>query len=155
MQHEPWDFINAARTLRLHAHSVQPSQTQNGSKKRQLVSLISGRSKIKVTPFPITLVQHHTYVQVVYIILVKINHLYIKYQIKFLERKLFHQFKNNTIKITFYFTTYFFAQNFKFQGYGQYYMYGSVIDVHANVNQIQSILPHLPHDGATIGVFFK
>jgi len=34
-------------------------------------------------------------------------------------------------------------------------MNGSVINVLANVNQIQSILPHLPHDNATIGVFFK
>jgi len=34
-------------------------------------------------------------------------------------------------------------------------MHGSVVNVLANVNKIQSILPYLPHDGATIGVFFK
>jgi len=34
-------------------------------------------------------------------------------------------------------------------------MHGSVINVPTNVDQIQSILPHLPHDGATIGVFFQ
>jgi len=32
----------------------RPSQTQNSSKKRQLGSLISGRSKVRVTPFSIT-----------------------------------------------------------------------------------------------------
>jgi hypothetical protein len=34
-------------------------------------------------------------------------------------------------------------------------MHGNVINVLTNVNQIQLILPHLPHDGAIIGVFFK
>jgi hypothetical protein len=34
-------------------------------------------------------------------------------------------------------------------------MHGSVIDVLANVHQTQSILRRLPHDGATICVFFK
>jgi hypothetical protein len=34
-------------------------------------------------------------------------------------------------------------------------MHGNVINVPTNVDQTQSILPHLPHDGATIGVFFK
>jgi hypothetical protein len=34
-------------------------------------------------------------------------------------------------------------------------MHDNVINVPAHVDQIQSILPHLPHDGATIGVFFK
>ncbi len=29
-------------------------------------------------------------------------------------------------------------------------MHGNVINVHANVNQDQSILPHLPRDGITI-----
>ncbi len=32
-------------------------------------------------------------------------------------------------------------------------MHGSVIDVLTNMNEIQSILPHLSHDDATIGVF--
>jgi hypothetical protein len=40
--------------------------------------------------FKLNLFQHHTYVQVVYIILVKINHSYIKYQIKILKTKSFH-----------------------------------------------------------------
>ncbi len=34
-------------------------------------------------------------------------------------------------------------------------MHGSVLNVLTNVNQTQSILPRLPHDGATIDVFFK
>jgi hypothetical protein len=34
-------------------------------------------------------------------------------------------------------------------------MHGNVNNVLANVDQTQSILPHLPHDGATIGVFLK
>jgi hypothetical protein len=55
----------------------------------------------------------------------------------------------------FYFTTSCFAQIYKLQGYGQYKMHGSVINVLANVDQTQSILPHLPHDGVTTGVFIK
>jgi hypothetical protein len=34
-------------------------------------------------------------------------------------------------------------------------MHGSVINVLLNVNQIQPKIPHLPHDGATIVMFFK
>ncbi len=34
-------------------------------------------------------------------------------------------------------------------------MHGSVINVPTNVNQTQSILSHLPHDGTTICVFLK
>jgi hypothetical protein len=34
-------------------------------------------------------------------------------------------------------------------------MHGSVINVLANVNQTQSILPRSSHDGAIVGVFFK
>jgi hypothetical protein len=34
-------------------------------------------------------------------------------------------------------------------------MHGSGINVPENVDQIQSILPHLPRDGATIRVFLK
>jgi hypothetical protein len=30
-------------------------------------------------------------------------------------------------------------------------MHGNVINVLTNVDQIQSILPHFPHDGTTIG----
>ncbi len=34
-------------------------------------------------------------------------------------------------------------------------MHGTIINVLANVDQIQSILRCLPHDGATIVVFLK
>jgi len=34
-------------------------------------------------------------------------------------------------------------------------MHGSVINVPTNVNQIQSILPHLPHDDTIINMFFE
>jgi hypothetical protein len=34
-------------------------------------------------------------------------------------------------------------------------MHSSVINVPTNVNQTQSILPCLPHDGATINMFLK
>jgi hypothetical protein len=34
-------------------------------------------------------------------------------------------------------------------------MHGSVNNVLVNMNQIQSILPCLPHESATIGVFLK
>jgi hypothetical protein len=34
-------------------------------------------------------------------------------------------------------------------------MHGSVINVPTNVDQTQSILPRLPHDGVIIGVFLK
>ncbi len=34
-------------------------------------------------------------------------------------------------------------------------MHGNIINVPTNVDQIQSILPRLPCDGATISVFFK
>jgi hypothetical protein len=34
-------------------------------------------------------------------------------------------------------------------------MHGSVINVPANVDQTQLILPYLPHDGETICVFLK
>jgi hypothetical protein len=46
----------------------------------------------------------------------------------------------------FYFTTFVFVQIYKLYGYGQYTIHGSVINVFANVNQIQSILPHLLND---------
>jgi hypothetical protein len=55
----------------------------------------------------------------------------------------------------FYFTTLAFAQIYKLQRYCQYKMHGNVINVPENVDQTQSILPHLPHDGAIICVCFK
>ena len=48
-----------------------------------------------------------------------------------------------------------FAQIYKIQGYGQYKMHRSIINVLANVNETQSILPHLPQDDSIIGVFLK
>ncbi len=60
----------------------------------------------------------------------KINHPYFKYQIKF-------------------------SQIYKLQGYEQYNMHDNFINVLANVDQTQWTFPHLPHDGATIGVFLK
>jgi hypothetical protein len=47
-----------------------------------------------------------------------------------------------------------FAQIYKLQGYKLYKMHGSVINVPINVNQTQSIVQRLPHDGAIIVVFF-
>jgi hypothetical protein len=48
-----------------------------------------------------------------------------------------------------------FAQIYKLQGYMQYNMHGSVMNVPTNVDQIKSILPRSSNDGATIGVFLK
>jgi hypothetical protein len=58
----------------------------------------------------------------------------------------------NFLKISSWFV---YTQIYKLQRYGQYKMHGNVINVPANVDQIQSILSHLLHDGATICVFFK
>jgi len=44
-----------------------------------------------------------------------------------------------------------FVQIWQLQGYGQYSIKGNIINVLANVNFTQSILPHLPHNEATIG----
>jgi len=85
----------------------------------------------------------------------KINHAYIKYQIKFLKNNYSISLKINTIKRTSISPHFAFAQIYKLQGYGQYKMHGSVINVPANVDQTQSILSHLPHDGVTIYVLFK
>ncbi len=83
----------------------------------------------------------------------KINHLYIKYQIKNLETKLFPLIQKLTqLEKRFISPRLIFAQIYKLQGYGQYKIHGNVINVPTNVDQTQSILPHLPHDGATIGV---
>jgi hypothetical protein len=48
-----------------------------------------------------------------------------------------------------------FAQIYKLQGYGQYKMHDSVINVPTNVDQTQSILSCLSNDGVIIGVFLK
>jgi hypothetical protein len=44
-----------------------------------------------------------------------------------------------------------FAQIYKLYGYEQYRLHGSVINVFIDMNQIQSILPFVPHNDATIG----
>ncbi len=44
-----------------------------------------------------------------------------------------------------------FVQIWQLQGYGQYSIKGNIINVLTNVNFTQSILPHLPHNEATIG----
>jgi hypothetical protein len=86
----------------------------------------------------------------------KIKHPYIKYQIKNLETKLFHKFKKLTqLEECIISSCFVFVQIYKLKGYGQYKMHDSVINILTNVNQTQSILSHLPHDGATIGVFLK
>jgi hypothetical protein len=48
-----------------------------------------------------------------------------------------------------------FAQIWQLQGYGQYNIKGSIINVPSNINSTQSILPHLPHDEATIVLSLK
>ncbi len=48
-----------------------------------------------------------------------------------------------------------FAQIWQLQGYGKYNIEGNIINVPSNINSTQSILPHLPHDEATIGLSFK
>ncbi len=50
---------------------------------------------------------------------------------------------------------FFFVQIYKLYGYGQSKMHGSVINVVTNMNEIKSILSHLPHDDTIIGVFIK
>jgi hypothetical protein len=46
-----------------------------------------------------------------------------------------------------------FAQIYKIHDYGQYRMKCNVINVLVNINQTKLMLPHLPYDEATIGVF--
>ncbi len=48
-----------------------------------------------------------------------------------------------------------FAQVWQLQGYGQYSIKGSIINVTTNVNFTQSILPCRPHDDTTIGLSLK
>ncbi len=45
-----------------------------------------------------------------------------------------------------------FTQIWQLQGYGQYNIKGSIINVPSNINSTQSILPRLPHDETTIGL---
>jgi hypothetical protein len=48
-----------------------------------------------------------------------------------------------------------FAQIWQVEGYDQYNIWGSIINVQANVNKTQSILPHVLDDEATIGIILK
>ena len=48
-----------------------------------------------------------------------------------------------------------FAQIHKLHNYGQYKLHGSIINVPANIDQIQSLLPRLPEDQSTIGILLK
>jgi hypothetical protein len=76
----------------------------------------------------------------------KISHLYIKYQIKIHRNKIIPLVQKLTqLEKRFISPHFTFVQIYKLQRYGQYKMYGIVINVHVNVDQIQSILP--------IGVF--
>jgi hypothetical protein len=85
--------------------------------------------------------------------LIKINHLYIKYQINiFYQKKKSINPQINIIKKTSHFA---FGQIYKLQRYGQDKMHVSVINVLTNLDKIQSILRCLSHGGATIDVFLK
>ena len=48
-----------------------------------------------------------------------------------------------------------FAQIHKLHNYGQYKLHGSIINVHANIDQTQSLLPRLSEDESTIGILLK
>jgi hypothetical protein len=86
----------------------------------------------------------------------KINHPYIKVPNKISRNKIIPSIQKLTqLKKHFISPCFAFAQIYKLQRYGQYKMHGNVINILANVYQIQSILPHLPNDGAIIGVFLK
>jgi hypothetical protein len=48
-----------------------------------------------------------------------------------------------------------FAQIYKLHNYGQFKLHGSIINIPANIDQTQSLLPRLPEDGTTIGILLK
>jgi len=48
-----------------------------------------------------------------------------------------------------------FTQIWQVEGYGQYKIPGSIINVLANVNKTQSILPCILYNEATIGIILK
>jgi hypothetical protein len=48
-----------------------------------------------------------------------------------------------------------FTQIWQVEGYGQYKIRGSIINVPTNVNITQSILPCMPNDETTIGIILK
>ena len=48
-----------------------------------------------------------------------------------------------------------FTQIHKLHNYGQYELHGGIINVPANIDQTQSLLPRLPEDESTIGILLK
>jgi hypothetical protein len=48
-----------------------------------------------------------------------------------------------------------FAQIYQIKGYGQYGMHGSIVNVPTNLDLIQIILLHLPHDSSIVAVHLK
>ena len=48
-----------------------------------------------------------------------------------------------------------FAQIHKLHNYGQYKLYGSIINVLANIDQTQSLLPRLPEDESMIRILLN
>jgi hypothetical protein len=48
-----------------------------------------------------------------------------------------------------------FAQIYQLKGYGQYGIRGSIVNVPANLDLIQNVLPRLPHDSSIIVVYLK
>jgi hypothetical protein len=48
-----------------------------------------------------------------------------------------------------------FAQIYQLKGYGQYGIRGSIVNVPANLDLIQNVLPHLPHDSSIIAIYLK
>jgi hypothetical protein len=47
-----------------------------------------------------------------------------------------------------------FTQIFQLQGYGQYGLHGSIVNVPTNWNIVQIVLPQIPHENYSICVFF-
>jgi hypothetical protein len=52
-------------------------------------------------------------------------------------------------------TLFSICSNWQFQGYGQYNIKGSIINVPSNINSTQSILPCFPHDEAIVDLSLK
>jgi hypothetical protein len=48
-----------------------------------------------------------------------------------------------------------FAQIWQVEGYGQYKIQGSIINVPTNVNMTQFVFPCMPNDEATISIILK
>jgi hypothetical protein len=48
-----------------------------------------------------------------------------------------------------------FARIHKLHNFGQFKLYGSIINVPTNIDQTQSLLPRLPEDGTTIEILLK